>query len=499
MGQPGLNVPRDGSIPAQTAAFLGARWLRVVLLPDVDLTPWIEDAHARKLKVLGVIARESLVGRYDETAFLYAARYGNLDAVQGGNESDHHSPSSWDMEPSDLNDLLAAINLHFPHTPIVGPGLVSGNPHYLDAVDLDLVDAISVHPYGRWPNNQDWSELPGGFGSIAGLLDAYRYHGKPIWITELGVSTHQVSAEFQARYVSECVKSLKLRTDVPVVCWFALHDHDGFGLQRDDGSLKPSATAFLTASGHHSEPEPMPILKAIDVSSHQPKDLTDIIAQHQPQHVIVKIYTSAENIPFSHTAAQVASAKANGCTVGGYVWAYRSVDPIRTIDDVVARCASINLVLPLLWIDCETYDGPPFDPGPDANWLARAVDHAENTYGMKCGIYTGQWWIRGHFPGGEPGFAQFSRLPLWLSEYDNDPNIDNADTIPQGWASLAAKQYSADGIDLNSIRSEYTVYQGGDEPEPIDPCAHFRQQLEAWRDAKPYRAPSKAKITALLA
>ncbi len=246
----GLNFPADMRLAPQFGAMLGARWIRVVLLPDVDLTPWITDAHARGLKVLGVIARESTLDDmgYPSLAVLYGGRYaGLIDAIQCGNESDHESPSSWTMAQGDLNDLLAAFNREFPDTTIVGPGLASGNPHYLDAVDLDLVDAIAVHPYGRWPNNGDWSELPGGFGSIAELLDQYRYHNRPIWITELGVSTHQVSEEFQARYVEECLKSLKLRTDVPVVTWFCADDAmvEEFGLFDINGSPKVASTSFM--------------------------------------------------------------------------------------------------------------------------------------------------------------------------------------------------------------------------------------------------------------
>lgn len=241
----------------------------------------------------------------------------------------------------------------------------------------------------------------------------------------------------------------------------------------------------------------MTILKALDVSSHQPANLTSIIHQHRPDHIITKLYMPWESISFNHSAQQVASAKDNGCSVGGYVWAYRSQDPIATIDAVIDRCASIGMVLPLLWIDCETYDTPTIhDPGPDAEWLARAVDHAERVYGMKCGIYTGRWWVRDHFPGGEAEFANFSRLPLWLSEYDSNPDINDADTMPQGWTSLACKQYTATPIDQNSIRPEYTVYEGGSQPPP-DPCEHFRTQLDAWINAKPFKSPSKKKLIAL--
>jgi hypothetical protein len=499
----GLNAPADMRLAPNFFAMLGARWIRVVLLPDVDLTPWIQDAHSRGLKVLGVIARESIDNMsFSEAAKLYSNRYGqSLSALQCGNEPDHESESSWTMTQSELNGLLATFDRIMEPDLLVGPGLVSGDPHWLDSVDTEnLMSAIAVHPYGQRPDNlQDWSETPGNFGVVGSLLDSYRYHNRPIWVTEVGVSTTQVSHAFQARYTEAMLKALKLRSDVPVVTWFCADDAmvKEFGLYDINGSPKVAATSFMKVAGAQ-EPEPTVTVKAIDVSSHQPANLDALIAQHQAKHVIVKLYMPWESVSFDHSNQQVNSARMNHCSVGGYVWAYRSQDPIATINNVIALCASIGLELPLLWIDCETYEqnGVVVDPGPDAEWLARAVDHAERVYGMKCGIYTGRWWVRDHFPGGEAEFSNFSRLPLWLSEYDGNPDINDADTMPQGWTSLACKQYTATPIDQNSIRPEYTVYEGGSQPPP-DPCEHFRTQLDAWINAKPFKSPSKKKLVAL--
>lgn len=235
--------------------------------------------------------------------------------------------------------------------------------------------------------------------------------------------------------------------------------------------------------------------RAMDVSSHQSRDLTTLIREHDPQHVIVKLYTAWESIPWDHTAAQVRSALDNGCTVGGYVWAYRSITPERMVDDLIARCASIGLVLPLCWIDCETYhdrSGNVADPGPDADWLARFVRQAESIYGMACGLYTGAWWVDGYFPGGREAFAQFSRLPLWLADYDNNPALDSS--LLPGWPTVAAKQYTSDPVDLNTIRAEHTVYHG---EQTDDPCAALRDGLAAIVARKPFRV-RKSELAALL-
>jgi GH25 family lysozyme M1 (1,4-beta-N-acetylmuramidase) len=244
----------------------------------------------------------------------------------------------------------------------------------------------------------------------------------------------------------------------------------------------------------------MSILKAMDVSSHQPRDLTQLIATHRPQHVIVKGSREIESPPQSHSLDQIQSAWNNGCSAGMYCWCYRSASPYTTIDDIIGLCASIGLELPLLWLDCETYveNGIIVDEGPNADWLAKAVEYSETKYGMKCGIYTGIWWIDQHFPGGQGEFAQFNRLPIWLSDYDGVQDI-NLVTLPIGWAQVAAKQYTATPVDLSVIREEYTVYYGDvtPPPPPPDPCENLKVQLQQWRDRKPYKPVTRRQLRTL--
>ncbi len=196
----------------------------------------------------------------------------------------------------------------------------------------------------------------------------------------------------------------------------------------------------------------------IDVSSSQPRDLTAIIAKHKPSHVIVKGYLTAENVSQDHTREQVRSAQAAGCSVGMYAWCYRGVDPARTIDDIIALCASIDLALPLLWLDCEIYED---DPGPDAAWLRKALAKAAE-YEMPCGIYTGGWWVKDYFPGSFNAFEEFSHLPMWLSQYDQNPDI-GVFTSFSGIEKLAAKQWTTKlpgdtyELDRDVIWSDYTT------------------------------------------
>ena len=234
----------------------------------------------------------------------------------------------------------------------------------------------------------------------------------------------------------------------------------------------------------------MTTVAGIDVSSHQPRDLSAIIAATAAEHVVTKMYLPMESISQDHTRAQVASAQAHGCSVGGYVWGYRSVDPGETIDAVIALCASMGLVLPLLWLDCEVYLD---DPGPERGWL-RAAKARADFYGMKLGIYTGVWWIDGHFPGGQAAFAEFADWPLWLADYRNWGDIGNVPR-PLGFDHLEGWQWSGASIDRDWFDESVTVYQSAPPP---DPCAELRAAVQAIADRRPYRAPSRKVLREVL-
>lgn len=176
----GVNVdPRHGYDAAEIRAS-GAEWVRCVLLPNDELgRGWLAEAHAAGLKVLGVIARESLTdweltwrtAQYTERAKLFRAEYGGqLDALQVGNEPDLDSPNSWTMRSDFLEQLLFAFRRVFDDQLLIGPGLASGQPY---AYSPGLVDVWAVHAYVA-PEDLHLSEAPSGL---------------PLWVTEYPATT----------------------------------------------------------------------------------------------------------------------------------------------------------------------------------------------------------------------------------------------------------------------------------------------------------------------
>lgn len=312
MAEPGINIPGDGyGAEPERLASLGSRWQRPVLRSTIDLNPYIDACHARGLKVVGIVARESLGGavltpkwsisdwlqslvapksslpeietspltmEFRDAAQFYANRYaGKLDLLQIGNESDHISPSSWSMDHDELNELLYQFNVWFPEeTLIVGPGLVSGDATWVRGIDQSLIDLCAVHGYGQrpWGEPSDWPWLPGNFGRIGDLLQRYADELEPginLAATEIGLSTTEVTHEQQAEYTEEIMRAFITWKANPrpgghkapileLACLFSLGDWmvPEFGIFDAAGNPKPAAAAYTRVAGPVPPPEPKP-------------------------------------------------------------------------------------------------------------------------------------------------------------------------------------------------------------------------------------------------
>lgn len=221
MASLGLNVDRTGRHDPAWIRATGATWLRIVAMPGLDLSDYFKRCRAAGLKILLVLARES-GGGYDN----YQRLYGSLvDAVAVGNEPDAapNSPSSWTMPQGQFVSLGKAARTAFPHMPLVTAGLVSGQPDWLANLDLSWASAICVHPYGKSPS-KTWPHPGWGTGYMGDLLDGYAAFGKPLLVTEIGLSSTEVSEEFQAEYLKRSLDFLNKREDVELAMWFTAQD-----------------------------------------------------------------------------------------------------------------------------------------------------------------------------------------------------------------------------------------------------------------------------------
>jgi hypothetical protein len=183
-------------------------------------------------------------------------------------------------------------------------------------------------------------------------------------------------------------------------------------------------------------------VEAIDVSSHQPTDLTNLINQFNPHHVVVKLYQSVEQPSPAHSRAQLNSALDNGCTIGGYYWLYTGIDIEQQVNDALQILAHP----PVLWIDVEKYTDGSL---PTLDEVIRSIEYIESL-NIRPGIYTAKWvWDILDNP------QELSSDLLWYADWSNPPSLDLA--VPfGGWRQAAGHQYTSTPVDRSIFDKQYT-------------------------------------------
>lgn len=198
------------------------------------------------------------------------------------------------------------------------------------------------------------------------------------------------------------------------------------------------------------------LVRAIDVSSHQPRDLTAIIAEHRAEHVIVRLYIPGERPSPEHSVAQIESTRANNASIGGYCWCYLSFDPVATVRQALLLAELAGVKLPILWLDCETYNptgNNVEDPGPNAAWLRAAIAECRRL-GVRPGIYTALWWVQSYL---SDDFGEFADIPTWLAKYNHIETLESVEPLPgSSRAMVYGHQFSADSVDLSVFRRKAT-------------------------------------------
>jgi hypothetical protein len=187
---------------------------------------------------------------------------------------------------------------------------------------------------------------------------------------------------------------------------------------------------------------------AIDVSSHQGRDLSAIIARYRPQLVVCKLYLPLERYTGweSHpdlspgmTIDQARSARENGVQdLSGYVWGYRDVDPDRTVYEGMETAYKAEISSPVLWLDAETYQ----NTAPEVAWFERAV-YVADTFGLQLGpgFYSAPWFWNDYL-----GATQlFAGRPGWGATYNGMPGR----VASFGGLRMLGHQFSADQVDQN--------------------------------------------------
>ena len=192
------------------------------------------------------------------------AEFGDMVAYQIFNEQDsgpdNHSAIGIRAEDYAivLDRAQEAIRAAHPGAAVVFGGLNTGPDkaiQYARAVQTKLggrlpVDALAIHPYGRYVN-----KILFNYGSIGKLSDSLNrfgtaFPGKPIWITEIGVANdtpigpeHYADVAVYVREVADEVAD-NFAATVPVLIWFGWTDlMRNAGMLTADGKPKPHVYA----------------------------------------------------------------------------------------------------------------------------------------------------------------------------------------------------------------------------------------------------------------
>lgn len=294
----GMNINPDDAIsnPLASGQLKGLDWVRfpfkaadkqrTVAASFAEYDPVVHGYAAQGLRSLIVLNQQTVAG--DNAPWLggswedYAARFaaaartiaehyaglGDQVAYEIWNEGDNPAtPWVSIFVPPDkfaliLQQAAAAVRAVAPQARIILGGLSTG-PHQARDYVLQCraaaggqlpVDAIGIHPYGRWGRQRPFDGW--GFGELREQFDLFRvtFPTIPLWITEIGIANDQPLPDQYnpniAGYLRDVFADIArahART-VPVVIWFAWSDRmHNAGIVRGDGQTKSQVyEAFLS-------------------------------------------------------------------------------------------------------------------------------------------------------------------------------------------------------------------------------------------------------------
>jgi hypothetical protein len=156
----------------------------------------------------------------------------------------------------------AAIRREDPLAWILGPGLGGGSfdmtflEGAFQAGLLDVVDAVSLHPYGA-ANPEAAAPF---YGDVRALMAS---HGRtlPLVVTEWGYSTDGVGTEGQADYLRRCL-AVNRAAGIPLTVWYNWQEPvipwHSFGLLDLRGRPKPAYRMLQDLTGAPAKPDAAP-------------------------------------------------------------------------------------------------------------------------------------------------------------------------------------------------------------------------------------------------
>lgn len=271
MSDIGLCVAKDTTVTPASLAVIGSQWARWTFDPDFEHE---QVAYCKNLRALGIkrfgtcdmdtyrkFGNPHAVDTWERTHEWLANTFsGYVDAVNPLNEPDGTGHESSSMAIWEVNAILRITRETWPSlTRIVGVGDITGQgPNYYSQIATQYLDGIDAHLYAK--DGQ----------ALSDAIDWYLTMGKPLWLSEIGVSSDQVGEVEQARFLKDNLALVKNRSDVEACFWFCAHAYDGWGLWRPDGSTKLAHAEFQKIM-HPPKPVPQFALGFLEMHQSNPR------------------------------------------------------------------------------------------------------------------------------------------------------------------------------------------------------------------------------------
>jgi hypothetical protein len=156
-----------------------------------------------------------------------------------------------------LKAAYAAIKANDPDATVLGGSIVFNDTPFLEGMYANgaggSFDGLAIHPYcgGSAPSDQTrpWFTFAGSVPQFTKVLTAHGQAAKPIWITEMGWSTGDVSDAVRATYLRDSVGIVRGWSNVRAMAAYTIHQSQfgAYGLLTLANAPTLSWTAYAAA------------------------------------------------------------------------------------------------------------------------------------------------------------------------------------------------------------------------------------------------------------
>lgn len=175
-----------------------------------------------------------------------------------------------------------------------------------------------------------------------------------------------------------------------------------------------------------------------------------------------------------------------------YTWLFRSYSASAAVRESVGVFRDHGDDPKLITLDCETYGDPVTDRGPTVDQILEAQDQAW-ALGLNAVLYTGNWWLDSWLEGDG---SRLAGMPALICA---PGSADLSGVVPLFGLDVIGRQYQISPTDWSVWDAARLLELGQGYQSQPDPCQQLRASLQAIVDRKPYRAPSKKALAAMLA